>query len=276
MRKVNRLFAFAGSGHNEDMTRQISSFFAALVAALMLVGVGAATSDLQMIDPAELRQAKAKADRLFNNKDVEGLIDMLKASHLFVQADVAIKLGRLNAKSAIEELERLNQFYCRFACAESGEFRVALILIENEGDELEQKALLDVATAAAKQYPPSVIDRAGKELSRYSGAEIQERLESVQTYGAQFTALAHQFRNLSQDDAVRLCIRILERHETPLKAQAAEDLLISFGRRSTAPVRQLKSRIAAQAQPTKARFTPQNTVLSRCDDILRQISNRHD
>lgn len=243
---------------------------------LILVGAGPATADLPMIDQEELRQAKSKADRLFKNRDVEGLIGMLKASHLFVQADVAIKLGRLNAKEAVNELNRLDKSYRNFACADSGEFHVALILIENEGKELERKALLDVATAAATQYPPSVIDRAGRELSRYSGAGIRERLQSVRTYGAQFATLAHRCRSLSQHDAVKLCIEVLERHETPMKAQAAEDLLISFGDRSIQPVKQLESRIADQARTLNAGSSLQHTVRSRCEDIIRQISKRHD
>jgi len=235
-----------------------------------------AQADLESIDPVALKIGMSNANELFLKRDIAGLKALLKESHLFVKQDIALKLGRLGAKEAIEELRQLDKTYATFACAESGQFGVAVILIENTEKARQRAALLDLATEAGEhpKYATSVIDQASRELSRFEGGDIEERLADINTYGAQFTVLALQCRKLSESDAIAKCIKVLERHETPQKAEAAQSLLISRGKPATAPVRELKARVEAKIKTSDPTFTLPKTIASRCDRILQTISDR--
>lgn len=125
-----------------------------------------------------LRGGSTKAAALYDAKDVDGLLTLMKEAHLFVKVEAALCLGRLGARSALADLTRLDAQLSRFACRESGEFGVAVILIENESEEAERAALLAVATADPKEskLAHSVIDKAAEELARYTGEEIVRRV----------------------------------------------------------------------------------------------------
>ena len=179
-----------------------------------------------------------------------------------------------SAKEAIEELRQLDKTYATFACAESAQFGVAVALIENPEKARQRTVLLEIATEAGKhpKHPSSVIDQAGRELSRFEGTDIEEKLASINTYGAQFTVLSLECRKLSSTDAIAKCIEVLERHETPQTAEAAQSLLISSGKPATAPVQELKARVEAKIKTSDPTFTLSKTIAGRCERILKTIS----
>lgn len=227
------------------------------------------------LDPAVRKTSLARVEELYARRDVAGLMSLLKTSHLLIKQEVALKLGRLGANEALEELRRLDKVYRDFACAPTGEFGVAVILIEHPDRNDQKKALLAAATQSREEMLAgrsfSVADKAGRELSRFDEEDIARALMPVYTYGAQYTALAHQCRKLSQRDAIAKCIAVLEAHETPLKAEAAQDLLISFGKAAEPDVRELKARVERKIKETDPKFTIPKTIVSRCERILRQI-----
>ena len=247
--------------------------------ALALILTTAASTlvhaDLGHLDPLVQQIALARANELFLKRDIPELQALLHESHPFVKQDVALTLGRLGAQGAIEELRQLNQAYATFACAESGQFGVAVVLIENPEKARQRKALLDLATEVGghSSYANSVIDLAGRELSRFEGDDIEERLTNVNTYGAQFTVLALQCRKLSTSDAIAKCIKVLQRHETPQKAQAAQTLLIASGKPAMEAVRELKARVEANIKTADPTFTLPKTIANSCERILQTISD---
>src|SRR3989338_3740498 len=109
-----------------------------------------AYAELALLDPDMRDRQLAQAEELYAKHDVSGLLDLLRESHLFIKKDVAIKLGRLGAREALTDLRKYDEQYSRFACAPSGEFGVAIILIENVTPDRQKKALLVVATEAGK------------------------------------------------------------------------------------------------------------------------------
>jgi hypothetical protein len=232
-------------------------------------------ADLDHIDPVAQKVALANANELFLRRDIPGLMALLKESHLFVKQDVALKLGWLGAKEAIEELRQLDKTYATFACAESGQFGVAVALIENPEKARQRTVLLEVATEAGEhpKHAISVIDQAGRELSRFEGNDIEEKLARINTYGAQFTVLALQCRKLSSSDAIAKCIEVLEQHKTPQRAEAAQSLLISNGKPATASVQELKARVEAKIKTSDPTFTLPKTIARRCERILQTISD---
>jgi hypothetical protein len=239
----------------------------------MICAVCSASAKLVPISRAELEAGRAEAEGLFERGDVEGLVALLDEAHLFIKTEAALHLGRLGARTVVERLRDLDEQYARFDCAPSGQFRVAIILIENRTAEEEKNALLHVATQELGDtpYAHSVIDAAGRELSRYEGVEIVERLEGVDTYGAQYTVLAHRCRGLALDDAIAKCVAILEAHETPMKAEAAQELLISYGPAAVPAVSALWDRVEERIGPTDEPFTIDRTIVGRCGRILDEI-----
>jgi len=192
-------------------------------------------------------------------------------SHLFVKQDVALKLGRLGVDKALPILRTYDQSYSQFGCAKSGQFGVAVILIENKTAAAQKKALLAVATEPQKKskHPYSVVDVAGRELSRYEGDDIIKALVDIRTYGAQYTVLELQCKKLSESRAISKCIAVLESHVNPQKAEAAQELLISFGSNAKMPVKQLKMRMEKRIKSTDSTFS--KPILSRCNNIIKQI-----
>ena len=251
--------------------RAFTCFMLTLVFAA-LIGVPS-YADLASLDPDVRVKQLAQAEQMYAKQDVDGLLKLLKDSHLFIKQDVALKLGRLGADKALPILREYDQGCARFACAPSGQFGVAVILIENKTGDAQEKALLAVATEPREkgEHPYSVIDAAGRELSRFDGDDIITALAGVYTYGAQFTVLMLQCKKLSEADAVTKCIAVLEAHETPLKAQAAEDMLVSFGKKVAARVKELALRVKNKIEPTDPTFTTPKTIVRRCKRIVEQI-----
>ncbi len=235
--------------------------------------VAPAYADLEPLDPAIRNKQLAQAEKLYANKDVDDLLKLLKQSHLFIKREVALMLGRLGADKALPILRQYDQSYSRFACAESGQFGVAVILIENKTPNAQKKALLAVAAEAREKgkHPHSVVDAAGRELSRYEGDDIIKALADIRTYGAQYTVLEFQCKKLSESDAISKSIAVLEAHETPQKAQAAEQILITFGRSAKLPVEKLKARVEKRIKSTDPTFTISKTICNRCNGIVKQI-----
>jgi hypothetical protein len=143
-----------------------------LVIALSVAG--SVHSKLGPLDPDERRKQLAESERLFRAQDVKGLLELLKASHLFIKTDAALRLGRLGAREALKDLREMDLRYSRLECAPSGEFGVAIILIENSEPEARKKALIAVATdtGTKTKRPTAVINAAGKELSRFPGDDV--------------------------------------------------------------------------------------------------------
>jgi hypothetical protein len=246
-----------------------------LVVFFLLAIGGYAQADLEDLAPEIRRTSLARAEELYAKRDIHGLLALLRESHLFIKQDVALKLGRLGAREALEDLRTLDKQYSEFACAESGEFGVAVILIEKPDSANQKAALLTVATESRQggTHSLSVVDKAGMELSRFDGDDILQALVAVNTYGAQYTVLALQCRKLPAAEAIAKCIGVLETHATPQKAEAAQSLLVSFGKPSTVAVLELKARVEKNIKKTDPTFTIPKTIVHRCERILRQIGD---
>jgi hypothetical protein len=244
--------------------------FAIIVAVLVTPLTHA---DLLLLDPDDREKQLAEAEKHYAKRDVAGLHTLLRESHLHIKKDVALKLGRLGATEALDDLREYDRRYSRFACSATGEFRVAIILIENETSESEKKALLALATEPRDKakHAHSVIDAAGRELSRFKGDDIAKALVDVYTYGAQYTVLFHECRKMPKADAIARCIAVLEAHETPLKAEAAEDLLIGFGKSAKSSVQALMDRADRRIGSKAATAKISQTIRYRCSKILKQI-----
>lgn len=247
-----------------------------LTLILAILTAAGARAELALLDPEVQKKSLAKAEQLYAGQDSNGLLKLLKESHLFIKKDIALKLGRLGAAEALGDLRECDRRYSRFACAESGEFGVAIILIENKTPDRQKKALLAVATEKREQpkHAHSVIDAAGRELSRFSGEDVAKALADVNTYGAQYAVLRLQCGKLSPSAAIARCIAVLEAHETPQKAEAAEDMLASFGKSAESAVHDLKTRTEKRIQPTGPTFTIPRTVVHRCDRVLTRIKEQ--
>jgi hypothetical protein len=245
------------------------------VCLALLTFAGSSQADPEELAPETRRTSLAKAEELYAKRDIQGLVTLLRESHLFIKQDVALKLGRLGAREALEELRALDKQYSEFACAPSGEFGVAVQLIENPDPVGQKKALLAVATESRQEakHSFSVVDKAGMELSRFDGDDIVQALAMVNTKGAQYTALALQCRKLPLPAAIAKCIGVLETHETPQKAEAAQSLLVSFGKAATAAVQELQARVEKTIKLTDPNFTVSQTIVTRCERILKQITD---
>ncbi len=228
---------------------------------------------LSPLDPTVKDKQLAQVEELYAKQDVDGLLKLLKRSHIFIQQDVALKLGRLGADKALSILRQYDQDYSHFECAPSGQFGVAVMLIENKTRDAQKKALLAVATEPLEQskHPHSVIDVAGRELGRFDGDDVITALKDVNTYGAQHTVLKLQCMKLSQSNALAQCITILENHETPLKAEAAQHILVTFRNNAKSPVEELKARVEERIKATDSTFTILKTIRNRCGMVLKQI-----
>jgi len=243
---------------------------------MTLLLTATAQANLEILDPEVQKASLVKAQELCDKRDVKGLMTLLKESHLFIKKDVALMLGRLGAVEALEDLRQLDKQYAQFACAESGEFGVAVILLENAEPYSQKEALLAVASGTSRNLTNalSVVDAAGRELNRFQGDDIEQSLTPVNTYGAQFTVLASHCRKLSLLEAITECVAVLESHETPQKAEAAESLLITFGKSAVQPVQELKTRVEKKIKNTDPAFTLPKTIVSRCQRILDQIGDK--
>jgi hypothetical protein len=240
---------------------------------IAFIKVSNSSAEIEPLDPGVRDSLLSRANELYDRKDTTALLQMLNESHLFIKTEVALMLGRLGMDGALPALRKYDREYSNFACAPSGQFGVAVILIENKTPESQKRALIAVATEAPVQMNHifSVIDAAGGELSRFNGDDIISALNDVYTYGAQYTVLALKCRNLPKDEAIEKCIDVLETHETPLKAQAAQDLLIEYGMAVKPAVLALQDRVKRRIKSTDKPFTIPKTILSRCNDILESI-----
>jgi len=245
----------------------------ALALALGAAGARPAHANLPIPDPKVLAKHLAQAEELYAKRDVDGLLRLLEKAHLFAKQEVALKLGRLGAERALPVLREHDRRYARFPCAASGRFGVAVILIENKTKDAQKKALLAVATEPRKKAKRarSVVDAAGRELGRFDGDDIVTALAGVNTYGAQHTVLEARCRKLSRSDAIALCIAVLEAHETPMKAQAAERILAVFGSHARSEIEKLIARVEKRIKPADPTFTKAKTIRSRCRWLLKRI-----
>lgn len=244
--------------------------FQALALLLAASALAPLHAKLPMIDPAVRKAELAKASSLYARQDIPGLRALLESADIIVRCDAATKLGRLGATEALDALRKLDAQYANFACAPSGEFGVAVLLIENPDRDRRRAVLLEVATSPIEQekYSFSVIQEAGRELSQYEGADLERRLANVNNYGAQYTVLSQRCRKLSQDEAIALCVAVLSQHETPQKAEAAGEVLVAFGPAAMAPVQELQKNIGATENPRRS------TIANRCARILSGISSQ--
>lgn len=248
----------------------------ALALALGAVGALPAHADLVPLDPDVRAEQLAQAEELYAKRDVDGLLRQLKESHLFIKTEVALKLGRLGAERALPVLREYDRRYSRFACAPSGQFGVAVILIESKTREAQKKSLLAVAAEPRDKtkHAYSVIDAAGRELGRFDGDDIVTALADINTYGAQHTVLEAQCKRLSRPDAISRCIVVLEAHETPQKAEAAQQILAAFGSPARPEIEKLKVRVEKQIKATDPTFTTAKTILNRCRVLLKQMQGK--
>ena len=244
------------------MPRTISCLLSILATTTVL-------ADLPPHDPERVRQEHAAIVDAFGRGDPVSLRRLLRDVSFYGKPAAAMCLARLNATEALPEIRALNDQYARFPCSSTGDFGVAVILLEEQGWKAEKQRLLEIATSdtRAGQWPASVIDRAGRELAIYGGNQVIRSLQGVRTYGAQYTVLYLTTRSLPTSQIVDRCINQLSNHETPPKAEAAEDILIGLGPVASDKVRSLRAvmqeRLAAAGTHSIAQ-----TIVNRCNSIL--------
>ena len=247
-----------------------------LILLLAVFAPGLARADLGFLPEAEMLEQRAVVAAALARDDEDALRRALESSHLFIQREIALHLGRRGSVAALPRLRELDKTYANFACSRSGEFGVAVALIENKTPAARKAALLALATATwhTGRVPLSVVDEAGRELSRYEGDDIGATLAGVNTYGAQFTVLSARCAKLPEPQAIARCVDVLEAHETPQTAGAAGELLVAFGAQARTPVEALKARTEAGLPPEGSALGVRHTVVSRCESILQKIAPR--
>lgn len=113
-------------------------------------------------------------------------------------------------------------------------------------------------------------DAAAEALLQFTNDAVIRELMPIRAYGAQYTVLAYQCQAISATEAITTCIGILEKHETPQKAEAAERLLKEYGVQALPAVRQLlKKREGMVSAPPP--FDIHHTIVSRCENIIEAI-----
>jgi hypothetical protein len=230
---------------------------------LTLFSASTSKADLSLISPQVLKVQLSISEKLYSNKDVDGLIKQMNTTHLLIAREAALKLGRLGAVQALPQLKKMNDNYCDFACAPSGHFAIAICLIKHKTIKTQKKALMSLAS---NNKDCTIASQAARELARYGDSSLIEALLPIKTYGAQYTVLKLQCEKLSDNnEAITLCINVLKKHQTPLKAQAAQELLISYGAAAKKAIRVLLSKIETGQNSTK-------TTVNRCQQILRAIN----
>ena len=244
---------------------------------LALLPTSAAVAKLADVSREVLLEKRAEAGVAFAAGDSATLLRLLETEHLFVKREVALLLGRLGVEAALPLLREYNEDYANFACARSGEFAVAIVLIQNPRPAAQKAELLKMACLPRRMRgtPLSVIDAAARELARYSDPtrQISRALAKVGTYGAQFTVLKLRCDELPSSEAITLCADTLGRHETPQNAQAAEELLVAFGPAARPAMEALKARVSSEIRPDDPAANLRHTILRRCDYVLRGIEN---
>jgi hypothetical protein len=239
----------------------------ARVMVLLLFLPTASKANLELISPEEYEKGKQRVEQCYSAQDITTLRGILSSSHLFVQARAALALGRLGDQQALDTLKKLDNLYRGFACAPTGEFGVAIILIENysQGSEAQKKALLEKAVRADS----SVSSAAARELARFDDLSIIDPLSKLNEYGAQYTVLRLKCNRLLLEDRVELCVQVLEEHKTPMTAQSAQEVLIESGAVVVAAVKNLSQRIEAGKGTSKPEL--RRTIMSRCEHILQNV-----
>jgi hypothetical protein len=265
-------------GVNPKGWRQMKRSVLLSVAMAIIVSALSASrllADLPAMDIHQIELERKIARAAFGAKDADALMMLLNKGSFYVRPEVALYLGRLGTSKAKPKLLELNAQYAEFPCMEQGEYGVAILLIKNKKRKAQKKSLLDAATCdpRKKKWPFSVIDKAGEELLRYGGIDIEKRLAGILTYGAQYTVLALQCRRLAAPEAIQKCIQTLEVHETPQKAEAAEKVLIShYWPTAETAVRELEGRMMKWMKENPADKGVRLTVFSRCGKLLQQQS----
>lgn len=250
------------------------AFIRVIVSVLSLVTAASrADANLGWLDPRVAARQLAEAEEQYAKRDIKGLMALLEKSHLLIQQDVALKLGRLGADEALPLLRQLDKSYSDFRCVESGQFGVAVILIENKTPLAQRQALLNVATEARTEatHAYSVINCAGRELSRFAGDDIIAALSTINGYGAQYTVLSLQCQKLSRAGAISKCIATLATHQTPQTAGAAERLLMEYGQDAKPQVEILMARMDESIKISESKDEIAQSVRQRCDMILCEI-----
>jgi hypothetical protein len=251
-------------------------FLALLLAALL---AAPASADLPNEDPRVVRRELREAKAHFEKRDAESLKTLFGKATFMAQPQIALYLGRLDAKEMLPTFEGKDKQLSRFACRECGEFGVAAILLQQPDRESEKAALLKVATTNPRdpkaEYVYSVINVAGRELAQYGGDDVIKQLAPVNNYGAQYTVLKLRVQNMKQDVAIQYCVRVLEKHETPLTAEAAQELLTAFGEPAVNAVRLLRDRTQPKIDLAR-KIDVRQTVVSRCNRILEEIKQISD
>lgn len=112
-------------------------------------------------------------------------------------------------------------------------------------------------------------DAAAEALLELGDEATIRELVPICEYGAQYTVLAYRCRKINQAEAIAVCIDVLDRHETPQKAEAAERLLKEYGREAIPSVRDLLRKHEALITAPPPPFTIHHTIISRCKVIIR-------
>ena len=185
-------------------------------------------------------------------------------------------VGRIESKGRVTSVKKAKRALCHFQCSQQGEFGVAILLIENQNEPRRKNVLLDAAISTdTNTFPRSVSDQAARMLSRYDDPILTQVLCEVPSYGAQYTALLQNSRRFTLSEKIKNYVEILGQHESPMKAQAAEELLITIGSTARNSIKQLRDQMIASPKSKKL-GSIENTVLSRCSRILRNYDIEKD
>lgn len=273
-----------------------------LAAALLLIcGSGPALACLFAVSREDVRDGHAEALRLYERKDVPGLIALVKNSNHVVKERAALYLGRLRAKEALAILRKNDAGYARHSTISKGSFAVAIVLIESTarhdavaslmlmartGFANEQEArtyclgknylwCFELLSAVeAKRYSHHGdhprMNAAAEELLRFADDALALELSRIPSYGAQYAALSYECRKMRQRTAISHCIKVLkaQEHESPQKAKAAQRVLIDIGAAARPQVLALLQEMAAGIDKPPPPFTVNHTVVGRCEAIL--------
>jgi hypothetical protein len=118
---------------------------------------------------------------------------------------------------------------------------------------------------------------AAEALLNYANDTVVKELSIINDYGADYTILAYKCSKLNVDEAITLCINILSKHETPMRAESAQRVLTSIGVIALPAVQDLLKKNQALISSKPPPFTIHHTIATRCERIIKTInSNKSD
>ncbi|MDD3925312.1 MAG: HEAT repeat domain-containing protein [bacterium] len=201
-----------------------------LMLLLILLSSSLASCMPRMSDDKQFSREKAKIALYAVNRDIPALMGLLHSTEFRSSELSAYWLGRLGAKEALPELDVLHSRNRNLCCPPpSGAFGAAAARIRVADLPLQEQIAKLLAIAKDYEHEWVLASEVGRILIDYDDPRILPALRQIRTYGAQETAVRLEIKALPASQRLELLVKILTKHESPQRAEAADLLLREAG-----------------------------------------------